>query len=162
MAARKERGASRSRTAPVSRPPSLEGRRQALLKHLLLLGAFLEREGSRLVSPHGLNQQQFVLLKEIEERGPIAQRDLCSALLFEKSNVSKIVAKLRGRGLVGVTRPEGDYRQTMVSLSPRGGSVIRKAMSELVRWNSSWLEVLDDSEVSAGLAVLQKLSRRQA
>lgn len=129
------------------------------MKHVLLLGAFLQREASRLLQAHGLNQQQFVVLKEIEERGPLLQKDLCSALLFEKSNVSKIVAKLVQLRLVDVAAPPEDARRTVLSANPRGREVIGVAMHALDRWNAAWLAALDDREVASVLASLEKLKQ---
>ena len=42
----------------------------------------------------GLKQQQFNVLNEILWYGPISQKELGETLLFEKSNVSKIVKTL--------------------------------------------------------------------
>lgn len=151
-------GSGRRQRAPLGGPPRpLTRPRLAVVKHLLLLGAFLQREASRLLEAHGLNQQQFVVLKEIDERGPLLQKDLCSALLFEKSNVSKIVAKLSQLGLVEIAAPPGDARKTAVSASPRGRRVIELAMHALDQWNAAWLAALDDREVATVLAALEKL-----
>jgi DNA-binding MarR family transcriptional regulator len=130
-----------------------------VVKHLLLLGSFLQREASRLLEAHGLNQQQFVVLKEIDERGPLHQKELCSALLFEKSNVSKIVAKLVHLRLLDVGAPPDDARKTVLSATPRGRAVVGVAMRALDRWNAAWLAALEDREVASVLAALEKLKQ---
>ncbi len=159
-AKRGARGSRRRQPAPAAcLPRPLTRRRLSLVKHLLLLGAFLQREASRLLEAHGLNQQQFVVLKEIDERGPLVQKDLCSALLFEKSNVSKIVAKLVQLRLLDVAAPPDDARKTVLSVNPRGREVITLAMRALDRWNAAWLATLDDREVASVLAVLEKLKQ---
>ncbi len=38
---------------------------------LLGLGAFLIREGNRVVADMGLNQQQYVVLNHIHAKGPV-------------------------------------------------------------------------------------------
>jgi DNA-binding MarR family transcriptional regulator len=130
-----------------------------VVKHLLLLGAFLQREASRLLEAHGLNQQQFVVLNEIDERGPLLQKELCSALLFEKSNVSKIVARLVELRLLDVASPLEDARKTVLSVTPRGREVIGLGMGALDQWNAAWLAALEDREVASVLAALEKLKR---
>ena len=82
-----------------------------IVKSLLRLGVFLQREGNRIVSDFGLNQQQLVVLKEIQEKGPVSQREICSELLLEKSNVSKIVGKLYSQGYITVSHSERDNRR---------------------------------------------------
>jgi DNA-binding MarR family transcriptional regulator len=145
---------STERVAPARASPQL-----AVLKHLLLLGAFLHREGTRVLASHSLNQQQFVVLKEIQERGAVLQKELCSALLFEKSNVSKIVARLGQLRLINVTVPPDDARKTTISMTPHGQALVARAMADLDRWNAQWLSVLDDKEASTTAAALAKLRR---
>ena len=154
------RASPRHPPVPVAIPPRpLTPQRLRIVKHLLVLGAFLQREASRLLEAHGLTQQQFVLLKEIEERGPLLQKDLCSALLFEKSNVSKIVAKLAQLRLIDVAAPLDDGRKTVLSATRRGRELLRPAMRALDRWNAAWLAALDDREVTSALAALEKLKQ---
>ncbi len=129
-----------------------------MVKHLLMLGTFLDREATRLLAPCGVNQQQFVVLKEIEEKGPLAQKDLCSALLFEKSNVSKIVAKLEAGRLVAVATAADDSRRSVLSVTKKGTAVICDAMRLLNEWNARWLAVLSSREVQQAVATLGKLN----
>jgi DNA-binding MarR family transcriptional regulator len=158
-AKRRARGSGQRQPAPGGRPCSLTTQRLSVVKDLLLLGAFLQREASRLLEAHCLNQQQFVVLKEIDERGPLLQKDLCSALLFEKSNVSKIVAKLVQLRLVEVAAPPEDARKTVLTANSRGREVIGRAMHALDQWNAAWLAALDDREIANVLATLEKLKK---
>ncbi len=135
-------------------------KRTQIVKQLLLLGAFLQREAGRLLADFGLNQQQFVVLKEIDELGPISQRDICSALLFEKSNVSKIVRKLEKAGLIGVTGSPDDSRVTLLGLTAKGAKVVRLCMARLDQWNQDWLKSLSDNDVRQAASTLEKLSIR--
>lgn len=129
-----------------------------IVKRLLLLGSFLQRQAGRELADFGINQQQFVVLKEIEERGPINQKDLCSALLFQKSNISKIVAKLERLGLVRRAVDSEDNRVTPVSLSKKGQDVILLGMNSLNQWNMAWLDPLSKAEVERIAAALEKLT----
>ncbi|MBI5870994.1 MAG: MarR family transcriptional regulator [Actinobacteria bacterium] len=129
-----------------------------IVKGLLLLGAFLQRQAGRALVDFGINQQQFVVLKEIGERGPINQKDLCSALLFQKSNISKIVAKLERLGLVRREVDSDDNRVTPVSLSKKGQEVIRLGMDSLNQWNMAWLDSLSKAEIERIATSLEKLT----
>lgn len=73
-----------------------------LIKDLLVDGVYLHKEGSRLVNEQNLTQQQFVVLNEIVECSEINQKDFVWNLLFEKSNVSKIVKKLKYLGYIEI------------------------------------------------------------
>jgi len=138
--------------------------RVEIAKSILRLGAFLQREGDRLIGRYGLTQQQFVVLKEIQERGPVSQRDICSELLYEKSNVSKIIKKLGGEGLVRRTASPEDGRVGLLMITKKGVRMIGLCMSTLNIWNRYWLRPLSDNQVKEALAALNaiKVIGRQA
>src|SRR6056300_1410127 len=62
-----------------------------IVQGLLKCGQFLQREMNHVCQRFGLKQQQFTVLNEIIWHGPLTQKELGERLLFEKSNVSKIV-----------------------------------------------------------------------
>jgi DNA-binding MarR family transcriptional regulator len=128
-----------------------------MVRSLLRLGAFLQREGTRIVKAFDLNQQQFVVLKEIEEKGPLSQRDICSGLLFEKSNISKMVKKLAKAGLVSMIQSPLDGRLSLLQVSDKGKRVVSECMGMLDHWNKKWLDSLSREDVAAALRVLEKL-----
>jgi len=78
--------ANRTRKTPVA-PENETQIVQLLLKN----GLFLQREVNQVFRRFGLKQQQFSVLDGIVWHGPINQKDLAETLLFEKSNISKIV-----------------------------------------------------------------------
>ena len=62
-----------------------------IVQGLLNCGQFLQREMNQVCQRFGMKQQQFSVLNEIVWHVPLTQKELGEALLFEKSNVSKIV-----------------------------------------------------------------------
>ncbi len=131
-----------------------------IVKHLLLLGAFLQREANRLLGDYGLNQQQFIVLKTIEEKGPLNQKNICSALLFEKSNVSKIIRKLEQDRLISITYPDNDARVSLLETTKKGNDVIERCMERLNEWNSTWVTALSDKEARQAVKILDKLTEK--
>lgn len=111
-----------------------------------------------MLSDVALNQQQFVVLKEIQERGPLMQRQICSALLFEKSNVSKIVKKLQSRGLVAAAPSPTDARAVRVRVTARGRRVIGRSMLRLRTWNKAWLAGLSARELREAQTMLDRIA----
>lgn len=133
-----------------------------MVRRLLLLGAFLQRAGNRLLHEFGLNQQQFIVLKEIRENGPISQKDICSDLLFEKANVSKIVGKLTADKLINSARSTDDGRFSLLTVTPKGKKLNRKCMANFNQWNINWLKLLSQRElerISENLKRLEDLAR---
>src|SRR5210317_1552003 len=72
-----------------------------IVQGLLKCGHFLQREMNQVCQRFGLKQQQFSVLNEIIWHGPINQKELGEKLLFEKSNVSKIISILLEKNLIG-------------------------------------------------------------
>ena len=128
-----------------------------IVKSLLRLGVFLQREGNRIVSDFGLNQQQLVVLKEIQEKGPVSQREICSELLLEKSNVSKIIGKLYSQGYITVSHSERDNRRSILTVTAKGNSILDRCMERLNQWNSEWLRPMSARELNNTVGILSRL-----
>ena len=94
-----------------------------IMRNLLKIGSGLHRNGDRIAGEYGLNQQQFVVLTEIIDRGPINQKQLIGGLVIEKSNLSKIVKKLKSLGFIRITPSPEDGRATLLSVTKKGESV---------------------------------------
>ena len=129
-----------------------------IIKDLLVLGAFLERKASHLLADFNLNQQQFVVLKEIQERAPVNQREICSELLFEKSNVSKITKKLLSEKLITHTPSRKDGRIGLLTVTKKGERVIARSMKSLDDWNKRWLRNLTANEIRHASLILNRLT----
>jgi DNA-binding MarR family transcriptional regulator len=136
----------------------MQKERAQIVKDLLRLGAFLQREANRLLDDYGLNQQQFVVLKTIQEKGPLSQKEICSDLLFEKSNVSKIVKKLEQEGLVKTTWTDRDGRVSLTEIAGKGRATAAACMQRLGEWNSEWTARLSDADVKQAARILKRLS----
>jgi len=135
----------------------MEGEKDRIVINLLRLGAFLQREGGRIIGDLGLNQQQFVVLKQIEFKGPLNQTEIRSKLLLEKSNLSKIVKKLIESRFVRKTTASHDSRVCMLSITKRGKRAADEGMSRYNKWNQSWLKSLTEREVKQALRSLDRL-----
>ncbi len=136
----------------------MEKQKIQIIQHALRLGAFLQRTGNRLLHDSGLNQQQFIVLKLIEEKGPLSQKNICSDLLFEKSNISKIVGKLISAKLVSMSFSDEDNRVSVVKATAKGIRVVRDCMERLNHWNSEWLKPFSEKEIVQTLEGLKKLN----
>jgi DNA-binding MarR family transcriptional regulator len=103
--------------------------KEALIVQLLLkCGLFLQREMNQVCQRFGLKQQQFSVLNEIVWHGPISQKELGETLLFEKSNVSKIVRILLEKKLINSAVAPGDRRMTLLFETPEGIAVWKDCM----------------------------------
>ncbi|MFC1876864.1 MarR family winged helix-turn-helix transcriptional regulator [Thermodesulfobacteriota bacterium] len=126
---------------------------------LLKCGQFLQREMNQVCQRFGLKQQQFSVLNEIVWHGPLTQKELGETLLFEKSNVSKIVKILFKKKWIRVTVATHDRRMTLLSETPEGFAVWKESMQAFNESSSELISVLSENEQINAIRLLNKLQK---
>ncbi|ACS80425.1 MarR family winged helix-turn-helix transcriptional regulator [Maridesulfovibrio salexigens] len=121
---------------------------------LLRLGAYLQREGARVTREFGLAQQQFVVLVAVKEQGPVSQKAILSDLLYEKSNVSKSIARLSALGLIQTSRSVDDSRVVLCEVTEEGRDVVERCMVKMKALNEKWLQHIPEYELRQVVKVL--------
>lgn len=121
--------------------------KRKIIFHFLQIGTFLYREGNRIVDEFGINQQQFVVLRFISNHQPVHPKDIYSHLLFEKSNVSKIIKKLESLHLIGKEVSADDNRFCILTIKPKGKAIVKKAMKKFELYNSDLLKEFSEQEI---------------
>ena len=133
----------------------------AIVRNILQVTVYLQREANRLLLDRcGLTQQQFVVLHEIVRLKTVNQKELAAELLLEKSNVSKIVKKLRGQSLVHSVREGDDRRKMHLAASDGGIRVWGRGMRLLDAWNDKWMSGLSEKhqgEILESSKILRKM-----
>jgi len=137
----------------------MQNEKTKVVVDLLRIGAYLLREGNRIAEQFGINQQQFVVLNFVNENELVSQKEICSSLLFEKSNVSKIIKRLEKRGLVEKKSSSGDLRYSHINCTQKGQGVIEKGNIEFDKFNNDLLMNLSDSEIETTLKTTTLLNK---
>ena len=138
--------------------PSSENLAQ-IVQRLLKCGQFLQREMNQVCQRFGLKQQQFNVLNEIVWNGPISQKELGDTLLFEKSNVSKIVKILLERKWIRVTVDTHDRRLTLLTETPKGFAVWQESMHAFNQSSLELISILSENEQVNAIRLLKKLEK---
>ncbi|MCK4910798.1 MAG: MarR family transcriptional regulator [Thermodesulfovibrionales bacterium] len=125
-----------------------------IVRHLMRLGAFMEREGSRALIPTNLTHQQFLVLSRISEQGSLSQKDLCDKMLYEKSNVSRIIKRLHSLGLVQIEPDSEDARRQVINTTDKGRLTIAQGKGIISDSVERWFSKLTDSESTEILSKL--------
>ena len=128
-----------------------------IVQGLLKCGHFLQREMNQVCQRFGLKQQQFSVLNEIIWHGPLTQKELGERLLFEKSNVSKIVKVLFEKKWIRVEVATHDRRVTLLSETPEGFAVWKESMQAFNESSSELISVLSENEKVSAIRLLNKL-----
>ena len=124
---------------------------------VLMCGQFLQREMNQVCQRFGLKQQQFSVLNEIVWHGPISQKELGETLLFEKSNISKIVKILFEKKWIRVAVATHDRRLTLLSETPEGFAVWKECMQAFNESSSELISILSEYEQVNAIRLLNKL-----
>jgi DNA-binding MarR family transcriptional regulator len=130
-----------------------------IVQGLLKCGQFLQREMNQVCQRFGLKQQQFNVLNEIIWNGPISQKELGDTLLFEKSNVSKIVKILLEKTWIRVAVATHDRRLTLLTETPEGFTVWKESMQAFNQSSSELISILSEYEQGNSIRLLNKLEK---
>jgi DNA-binding MarR family transcriptional regulator len=151
---------SNPKTATCTKKKSVPPEKETLIVQLLLkCGLFLQREMTQVCQRFGLKQQQFSVLNEIVWHGPINQKELGETLLFEKSNVSKIVRILLEKNLIDSAVAPGDRRMTLLFETPEGIAVWKDCMQAFHESSTEIMSVLSEDEAAEAIRFLKKLQK---
>ena len=130
-----------------------------IVQGLLKCGQFLQREMNQVCQRFGLKQQQFNVLNEIVWYGPISQKELGETLLFEKSNVSKIVKILLEKKWIRVVVATHDRRLTLLTETPEGFTVWKESMQAFNQSSSELISILSEHEQVNAIRLFNKLEK---
>jgi MarR family transcriptional regulator, lower aerobic nicotinate degradation pathway regulator len=124
-------------------PSALQHRQTYQLARLAALGR--EFCAERLASL-GLRQQQHAILCCLAEFGPECQSDVAARLGIDSGDMVGLVDALQRAGLVARQRDERDRRLQILTLTPDGRRVLRRADKLLDQAATAMFEPLDAIE----------------
>ena len=76
------------------------------------------------ITKHGVTRTQFEVLEALLHLGPLNQRQLSQKILSSQGNLTTVIDNLERDQLVERRQVEGDRRQRLVHLTPRGRRLI--------------------------------------
>src|ERR1700760_2243972 len=113
---------------------------------------------SRALHEKQTSVAEWVLLRELHERGQTAPGELADSLGFTRGAVSKIVDKLDAKGWVRTEAKEGDSRFRLLSLTRAGGRSL-PVLAEIADQNDArYFDCLSAREKSILRELLVKLA----
>ncbi len=121
------------------------------LPHLLLQAReALMAHFRPLLAAHGLTEQQWRIVRELGEQGPLEPRQLCEACSISSPSIVGVLARMEETGMVRRERMAHDQRRVRVSLTPRS----RRVAQQLVPLIEKRYEAL---EAALGLRPIQEV-----
>ncbi len=143
------------------RPTADVPTRRALSAYVKLLRAgkaIVARLEPRLAA-HGLTVTQFGVLEAILHKGPLTQRELGRKVLTSAGNMTDVIDKLQGRGLVRRARDPADRRLVRVDLTAAGRALIAALFPQHADDIADAMSGLGAGELADLAWLLRKLGR---
>jgi DNA-binding MarR family transcriptional regulator len=111
------------------------------------------------LAPGGLSHGLLMSLATIAKRGPLRLAELAAIELVSAPSVTRTVAELESRGLVGRSVDPDDGRAILVEVKPAGVDAILRARAARAQVVADLLASLDASEIASVEAALPALER---
>ncbi|WP_163340414.1 MarR family winged helix-turn-helix transcriptional regulator [Desulfopila sp. IMCC35008] len=127
-----------------------------LVMSLIKNGLFLQRKLGQVCQQFNLNTNQFLVINEIILKGPLSQKELCNRLLFEKSNISKIIKTLQDKELISVSVAPADRRSTLLIETVKGIEIWKDCLQSFNHSSADLMTSLSDRELLDILELLKK------
>jgi homoprotocatechuate degradation regulator HpaR len=138
---------SKSSSAPA---PSAALRHRNLPHLLLRARETLMAHFRPLLGEFGLTEQQWRVLRELVEQGPLEPRQLCEACSISSPSIVGVLLRMEETGLITRERMAHDQRRLRVSLTPKS----RRLAQQLIPLVEQQYRVLEES---LGLGAMQEV-----
>ena len=136
--------------------PMIEQAIQAYVKLMRASRSVVNRV-EPLVGAQGLTLTQLGVLEGILHKGPMTHRELGRKVLTSAGNMTDVVDKLEGRGLVRRVRAAADRRQVRVELTEAGQELIEGLFPRHAEDIARAMAGLDPAELGQLGGLLRKL-----
>jgi len=117
-----------SNPAKVPHETTLSVRDCCLCLHVQRAARALARRFDDALRPLDLTNGQFSLLMSLNRPEPPAMAAVASLLAMDRTTLTAALKPLQRRGLVTVTADPGDRRSRLMTLTPKGTTLLAKAV----------------------------------
>jgi DNA-binding MarR family transcriptional regulator len=124
------------------------------------LAKLLKQETDSALNTMSLGQGQLMLfmflLRHTSDK-QCFQEQIANAMGLNKANVSRNVAKLEQKGLVGITAQDGDARRRQVRLTPQALALKDELSAHLQSIHLRMVDGIDVQQLAITASVLRRL-----
>lgn len=130
---------------------------QKLMLNIIFTGSWLNGHSTRRFKPFGISPQQYNILRILrgQHPNPATVNLLKDRMLDKMSNASRLVEKLRNKGLVERTTCPNDRRAVDVLITQKGLDLLKQIDEQQKDWHEIY-ETLTESEARAMNQLLDK------
>ena len=142
--------------------PKFGNEKDKAMLNVMYTAAWWNLQSSKLLKPFDISWQQFNILRILRGRKgkPATVKLLTERMIDKMSNASRLVEKLRKKGLVERNECEHDRRRVDILLTDAGRELVEAASAEMKQQMDALLSDLS-TEQAAQINELMEIVRRQ-
>jgi len=127
--------------------------------NIIYTSAWINQTTASVLKPFGLSLQQFNILRILRGRAgkPATIKLLTERMLDKMSNASRLVDKLKEKGLVDRQECPTDRRRVDIVITEKGLDMVKRASSAVESTRTKQFESLSDTEAETLSHLLDKL-----
>lgn len=131
---------------------------ERLAVNILFTASWIEGNNIQRLKPFGISPQQFNVLRILRGSNPkpLMLGDIASRMIDKNSNATRLVEKLRLKGLVKREVCESNRRQVDIIITPKGLELLAAIDADADNWTQS-MKTLSTQEAEALNNALDKL-----
>lgn len=140
------------------RQQKFESEYHKMAVNVLFTSSWLYNLNALFLKPFQITPEQFNVLRILRGSHPRPLRlaDITCRMIDKNSNATRLVEKLRQKGMVSRTVCESNRRQVDIHITPKGQRVLEKIDKESGQWTAD-LQKLSPSEARQLNALLDKM-----
>ena len=114
---------------------------------------------TRQLSLHGIDMtiEQFKVMVVLWKEGNSTQQNIADFVGKDKTSITRLIAGLEKRSLIGRATDENDKRCNLVTLTPQGIALEKPTMEVLQQANESLQKHFNPEELAITLRVLKQM-----
>src|ERR1022692_2169344 len=105
----------------------------------------------------GIGYSQFKLLRELQDRPRMKQRDIAQSLGQTEASISRQVKLMIDQGLLHVTRNPRNRREHLTQVTAKGVKLTTAALDVLAKYHQSTFAILADKQQTLMREILEVL-----
>lgn len=127
--------------------------------NVIFTGAWMSEKMNSLLKPFGISEQQYNILRILRgQKGQaISLQQISERMIHKMSNTTRLVEKLRIKGLIDRQVCPHNRRKVDISILPEGLQLLEDSGSQLAKVNVQIREQLTEKEAATLADLLDKI-----
>ncbi|MCE7993365.1 MAG: MarR family transcriptional regulator [Roseivirga sp.] len=131
------------------------------IHQIIKTGHWITDSVSSELKPFDISEPQYNVLRTLnsQQHQPLTVEQIGKQMIQRSSNVTRIIDKLLGKGLVSRKECPSNRRKMDIMITPEGRNFLRELDVKLAQWHSPLLNKLTDEELQTLTRLIRKLRK---